>query len=314
MELLKSEFPQLKFEKFPSFTIKYSNNKSLVPAMFFQSFKIIAGIYKEHQYLKKLIRKHQIDIVISDNRFGLWNSNIYSVFITHQIQIKMPASLKFIESSVRAINNYFIKKFDVCWIPDNENGENLSGELSHVSDLPENTKFIGHLSRFNELVSYFETKDRFDIIAILSGPEPQRTNLENILIKQLSNSKLKSLIVRGIPDNENNASDSGNITLVPHLPKNKLKAAILNSCFVICRSGYSSVMDLAALRKTAILIPTPGQTEQEYLAEYLAEKDMFVFEKQSNFNLSRALEQIKIKNPVFPEFGSGLLDKAIAEL
>ncbi len=283
LNLLKSEFPELKHIQFPSFHIKYSKGGNQLFKMMFQSYKILFGIINEHNVLKKLIKEQKIDVVISDNRFGCWNKNIRSVYITHQLMVKMPKGLKFLEYFGYLIHRWFIKKYNECWIPDWEGKDNLSGDLSHKYKIPSNARFIGPLSRFEGLQHVVEAM-KYDIVCILSGPEPQRTILEDILIKQNSKSKFKTIIVRGQPG-KSMPENTEKIEFVNHLPTKQLAETIKRSKLVVCRSGYSGIMDLIALNKKAILIPTPGQTEQEYLAEHVKTNNLFVTVKQDELDL-----------------------------
>lgn len=317
--LLRKEFPDLPWIRLPSATIKYPKNSLLALKILLLSPEIIFGIFKEHKALKKIIKSHDIDIVISDNRYGLWNKKIYSIFVTHQVMIKMPKWLKFLEYPVYLINKAIISKYDKCWIPDIGSGMRLSGDLAHKFRLPANAEFIGLLSRFSTNSSENNTtkkKFSYDILAILSGPEPQRTNLENIIIGQLKTADVKALIIRGKPDECDSPDISGNIRLIPHVPTEKMRNYILAANIVICRAGYSSIMDLIALNRKAILIPTPGQTEQEYLARYLKEKGVFMSVSQKELNLQKDLSCLGeyINKIALPKSDLNLLDNRIKEL
>jgi len=312
LQLLRLEFPNLKWERFPSYQVTYSKNRILAFKMFFSIPTIILGIYKEHKLLKTIIKKWEIDIVISDNRFGLWNKNIYTIFITHQIMIKPPRWLKYSEYPLYRLNRLIILKFNKCWIPDFDKRINLTGDLSHKYKIPANANFIGPLSRFSppsfesEIITTY-----YEILVLLSGPEPQRTIFENLLIKQLTPTGLKTLIVRGISGKTDNLHTEKNIMIIPHLPMVKLQNAILSSKIIICRSGYSTIMDLITLRKKAILVPTPGQTEQEYLANYFKEKGIFYSIIQQKFDLSTALNNYKAFKKDFPLLSSDSIQQEI---
>ena len=159
--------------------------------------------------------------------------------------------------------------------------------------LPNNTIYIGAQSRFE----YEESKKQYSFLAIVSGPEPQRTILEKGLIKALKDREEKSMIVLGKPEIKYEKK-IGNLTIKSHLKGDDLNNVILESHLVICRPGYSTIMDLAKLRKKAIFIPTPGQTEQEYLADYCMKKNICVAQNQSDFNLELAIK----KNETFSGF------------
>jgi len=290
LQLLKSEFPDLHYEIFPSIDISYSKGKFLILKMIISLPRLILCLYKEHKYLKTLINKLNIDIVLSDNRFGLWNKKIYSVFITHQVMVKLPWYCKLLEYPLHKINKFFINKYDLCWIPDLESDNNLSGDLSHKYKNPRKTKYIGPLSRFSiNGKSFFPLMQKNDILLILSGPEPQRSIFESILIRQISKTNYNALIIRGKPGSTNDMITEKNIRCESHLNTIDLKQEILSSKYIICRSGYSSIMDLICLQKDAILVPTPGQTEQEYLAKYYKDKGIFYSISQNRFDLTTAL-------------------------
>ena len=278
LNLLKKEFPNLLCIKFPTFyQIKYSKYLPFALKMALQLPKIIIGIWREHYFLKKIIKNHKINFIISDNRFGLWNKKIKSVFITHQILIKMPIYLKFLEYPVYRLNRFIIEKYNVCWIPDNKNFPYFSGDLSHKYKLPKNAKFIGILSRFSseKKVFFLKKHQKFKkILIIISGVEPQRSILENILIQKFKNTNFKITLIQGKPD-KNIFTQKNNFKFITHLDTKKMKNVIKKHDLVICRSGYSSIMDLIALNKKAIFIPTPQQTEQEYLAKFLMEQKLF---------------------------------------
>ena len=185
----------------------------------------------------------------------------------------MPKGLKFLEPVVWLLHRFFIHRYDQCWIPDFKESKNLSGDLSHKYPLPKNAEFIGPLSRFSAKINIKKPilEDEFDVVAIISGPEPQRTIFEKQIVHQYKNSKDKCLIVRGMPDSliqKENISDQ--LIMFSHLETSILAHYILKAKKIICRSGYSTIMDLYVLNclEKAEFHPTPGQTEQEYLMQY----------------------------------------------
>ncbi|UCH13581.1 MAG: hypothetical protein JSV22_10780 [Bacteroidales bacterium] len=299
LELLKQEFPGLKHIRFPSFTITYGKKKSIVLQMFIQVPKIILGIIREHIALKKLINSYSLDFIISDNRFGLWSKKALTVYITHQINIKLPSTLRFFESLINKINRLIILKYNQCWIPDfAHHKNNLTGELSHNNNIPNNAKFIGPLSRF-KLYSGDNTyaeKFKYDILVIMSGPEPQRTMLEEILTREIKKSEYKTLIVQGKPGVKLFSNITDNITRISHLSTGEFLQTVNRSKYIICRSGYSTIMDLITLKRNAILVPTPGQTEQEYLAGYLSE--FFCSIEQNKIKLEDIINRLQRYQPL----------------
>ena len=265
LAFLQQEFPSLRFIEFPSYAVYYAAGKSQVGAMLFNLPNIIAGIIREHFWLKDLLQSEHFDQVISDNRFGMWSRRTHSIYMTHQVMVKMPQGLQFLEPLVHRIHKAFINRYDECWIPDREK-DGLSGDLSHKYSLTANAKFIGTLSRFQGMVNVEPNMD-YEVVAVVSGIEPQRTMFENDLFLRYKDRPEKVLIVCGQPKAERIERQIGNVTLVLHLSDQKMAAALLGAKKIICRSGYSSIMDLDVLNclHKAELVSTPGQTEQEYL-------------------------------------------------
>ena len=292
-KFFENYFPELLVLDKPSYNISYPKDKSMVSAMLRKTPAIIRTIISEHFWLKKIISEHKISEVISDNCYGLWNKKIHSIFITHQLQIKCPKKLHFLEFFLHKIVLFFVRKYDECYIPDLAGIINYSGELSHQNPLPSNARFIGLLSRFSDNKSELESTS-YDIVFLLSGPEPQRTILENKFVKLLRGQNKKCCIIRGIPGNSAQRENTDEFIWYNHLPDDELKSILLNSKKIICRSGYSTIMDLVELGVKAMLIPTPGQTEQEYLAKYNCSKHNEQFEmiRQENIALKDLIREV----------------------
>lgn len=266
LEFLRKQFPDVRYIEYPSYAIRYSSGKTQIFVMLWNLPSILSGIYNEHRWLKKLLKKEFFDQVISDNRFGLCNRKTHTIYITHQLMIKMPLALKFLEPFAWFVHRQIIHRFNECWIPDVEGNNNFSGDLSHKYPLPRNARFIGTLSRFKN-VDCKAANERYEIVAILSGVEPQRSIFEHQLIQQFRRSGKKMMVVCGQPSAKKRKYHVGDVTLVSHLEDEELVAMLMGAKKIICRSGYSSIMDLEALHclhKTEFS-PIPGQTEQEYL-------------------------------------------------
>jgi hypothetical protein len=260
---LQKEFPKIKIIRFPGISIRYSSGNSQVIALLRQLPKIVFAVFREHEQLKKIIEQEKIDRVISDNRFGLWNKSVKCIYITHQLMIKAPN--RWMEWLLWRLHRWIICRYDECWIPDIEGEGNLSGDLSHRYPLPRNAIFISWLSRFPVSVSA-TIKTYYNNLCLLSGPEPHRTLFEQKMTERFKDSSEKTLIVRGKPDEGNKKTTLGNIDFVADLTDDYMEAYLLDTPHIFCRSGYSTLMDLKVLNCKATLFPTPGQTEQEYLA------------------------------------------------
>ncbi|MFN7118446.1 MAG: glycosyltransferase [Saprospiraceae bacterium] len=288
-QLLQTEFPDLIIEKLPAYNIRYQTD-NMVWNMATQSFKMLHAIYRENRQLQILIKKHQIDAVISDNRLGCFSRQVRSIFITHQINLRLP--YRFVQGWIRRINYFFIRQFDECWIPDVPGDASIAGDLVGKMNTTQ-LRYIGILSRMQR----FNLPQRYDVIVVLSGPEPQRTRLEQAILQQIIHLNYNFLLIQGIPGESGRLATAislnKNVSIVPFLNTKDLNSAIAASDIVICRSGYSSIMDLAVLGKKAIFIPTPRQTEQEYLAERLFSKGIFYYQQQNELNVSAALEAVR---------------------
>lgn len=263
---LKSYFPDLTVIEKPAYNIRYSVRFPVSLMLLFQSRSFLKTIRKEHHWLNQLLTKEQFDEIYSDNCYGLYNQKIRSTIITHQLMVKCPKGLGFLERPLHKKILSYTNKFDACLIPDYEGEANLSGDLSHKYELPANATFIGPLSRFEKRKDEFYEK-QYEFCAILSGPEPLRTELENQCIDLFKKTGKKCVIIRGLPGANHELHIDG-IEVYNHLNDDEFRQIVVQSDKIICRSGYSTIMDLHALNKRAIYIPTPGQTEQEYLAKH----------------------------------------------
>ena len=286
--LLQKEFPNLIFVDLKGYRIKYSRTKFWLPLKLMMQFpKLIYSIYAENRWLKKTIFDFNIDAVISDNRLGLSHTKIPCVYITHQLQIKTGSRLT--ESIANTIHYYFINKFTSCWVPDAEGEINLAGELSHPAILPKvPVKYLGLLSRFEKI----NTAIKYDLCFLLSGPEPQRSIFEKNILADLKHFKGTVILLRGLPGNlPAPVSNSTTLQIHNHLTGAELNLVLQQSKIIICRSGYTTVMDVIKLQKKAILVPTPGQTEQEYLCGYLQQQQLFLGIQQKGFSIAEALKK-----------------------
>lgn len=275
--LLKSEFPDLPFFELPGYDISYPVKRSMTLQMLKTVPQILRGINGEHQALQKLIDSHKIDAVISDNRYGLYSQKVPCVIITHQLNVKTPWG----GGLVRKANFKLISKFQACWIPDFSNGQNLSGNLAQAGNSFPRHRFIGPLSRFSPPAG--RTEKDIDVLAVISGPEPQRTKFEEMVLKESLKTKQKVVVVAGRTD-ELTRSKYGNVEVFSSVKAQDLEQLMHRAKLVLCRSGYSSIMDLAVMGNQAVFVPTPGQTEQEYLAKLHLARGNYYCMTQNQFN------------------------------
>jgi predicted glycosyltransferase len=307
-DLLKMTFPQLQFVFFPSPVIRYSRGKLLWVKLIWQLPAIIISVFKEHKQIKQFIKAYSLDIIVSDNRYGLFCREVYTIFVTHQISPVLPVIFRWLEYPLYLLIKSVIQHYNECWIPDFEDENiNLSGKLSHRFTKPRNARYIGILSRFNmnNMIAEVSADDKYNIVIILSGPEPQISKFEKAVREQVCTCSLKTIIINGLREITLPVffSQNNQITTVSHLETQQFRNVLSNADIIICRSGYSSIMDLITLGRFALLVPTPGQPEQEYLAEYLSDKGWFLYSNQSEFDIDILLKKLPFQTGInHPDF------------
>ncbi|HKK11497.1 MAG TPA: glycosyltransferase, partial [Flavobacteriaceae bacterium] len=239
--------------------------------------KMLKSIKGEKKALKSIIETYRIDGLISDNRLGIHSKNVPSVFITHQLQV-LSGNTTWLSTT---LHQNIINGFDECWVPDNQGAPNLSGDLGHVKTHNIPTKYIGPLSRFNKM----DTKIKYNVLVLLSGPEPQRTMLEEKLSRAFAGYDGALLFIKGTVEDEQKRTKKGNTIVYNFMTSEQLEKVLNESELVVSRSGYTTIMDLAKLNKKAFFFPTPGQFEQVYLAKRLAEQGIAPSCQQEDFTL-----------------------------
>lgn len=275
-KFLKQEISGIEFVSLFGYNMSYAKILPLWVKIFIQFPKLFAVVRKENKWLANYLKKNETDVVISDNRFGFYNENVESIFITHQLNVQAP----FFQNIINRINSSFIEKYSVCWVPDYvEEEKRLSGILSDKNGI-KNTVFIGPLSRFEKTKS---EQKKYAVLILLSGPEPQRTLLEEKLISAFANTNYKVALVRG-SFSECVQKMPSNFYVIDVASSKQLQELFNVSDKIICRSGYSTLMDLDVLGLKALLVPTPGQSEQEYLAKYWQEKFACTCLEQKNIS------------------------------
>ena len=289
-QLLQQEFPAATFVSLPGYNINYGKSKQATRwKLFAQIPTIFKAINAEQKWLTEFVKQNKVDLIISDNRYGFYQKHITSVLITHQLNII--TNNAFSESIVRRLHYRLIKPFNQCWIPDNPYPDNLAGRLSNPVKFPTTAyRYIGWLFRFEKTKSS-NIEIEFDACIILSGPEPQRTILEEKILKHVKDSPNKIALVRGLPNAMFTRVETDNLLYLSHLPSNELNELVLKSKYIICRGGYTSLMEMIGLQKKLILVPTPAQTEQEYLASLLHSRKWALHIDQEDFNLTHAIKE-----------------------
>jgi len=292
--LLEDEFPQLTSVEIDGITMTYQNKGSFALTIGAQILGYLKSIRREHQLVQKIIAEYNIDLIISDNRYGAYSSIVPSIIISHQINILMPKGLQFTSSIVNGWVHKQLKKFNAIWIPDYKGKESIAGALSNNKFAHQHCKYLGILSRFSNgqkssaVKKTNSSNENIKVLAVLSGPEPQRTKFEELLLEKTLPSNYNLTIVRGLPDAIEPLKHAG-VTIINFLNGDDLKTEIENCNIYVGRTGYTTVMDLLCIGKQAILVPTPGQPEQEYLGETMANGTWFKIYSQNSFNFNEAI-------------------------
>lgn len=287
LELLKKEFPQCLFETLPGYEVTYAREaKHFKIKMLFQIPKLIKAVLTEYQTTQKLHRQYTFCGIISDNRLGVRVSNVPSVFITHQTKV-MSGGTTYLST---IIHKLFIHRFNRCWVPDMPNIPNLSGKLGHSEKLQIPVDYLGVISRFQKK----DVPLTYDLCILLSGPEPQRTMLEEQLKAELVRYRFKTIFIRGLVEKVQIVEKIGFVVYYNFMTSDELEHTLNASKYVLSRSGYTTVLDLAALEKQAYFVPTPGQYEQEYLAKKLKKDGVVPYAKQHRFNFEKMWNEIKL--------------------
>jgi UDP:flavonoid glycosyltransferase YjiC (YdhE family) len=305
LEMAGRELPGIMLVEIPGLRIRYSRHLPQYISIFLQLPHIIASAFSDHRTLRRLVRELNPSLIISDNRFGFYHREVFSVYVTHQLRIPFPTLLRFMELPAAWLHRLIINRFDLCLVPDYPGETNLTGRLSHGMKLPRNVVYKGPLSRFDvpDIVPLSPFPGSHDTIIawlsghdpvsgstagagnnpdrppdisifrdqpyaclILSGPEPQRSML---LEKVAESFDTLPLVVLSATPLKGRIHPDGEIRLIISPDKTGMRDVITGASLVIARAGYTSVMELASLGKGAVLIPTPGQTEQEYLGKHL---------------------------------------------
>ena len=297
LEFLKKELPTTKFIVTPDYGISYSQSNFLFFKLIPQISRIFRKIREEKQLCDKIVAEFSPDLVISDHCYGMYHSNIQNYFLSHQIYFAIPQPFQFLSPLISRFNHSFHRKYHKVIIPDlPENGNGLlSGRLSNTPSVQGKYYYAGILSSIRKQVP----NEQVDLLVSISGPEPQRTIFEKIILKQINRISGKKIVVLGKSEKDEIIVYEDDLKVYSHLPRCDMEKLFNQAELIITRPGYSTLMELSELGKIALLVPTPGQTEQQYLANRMAEKGWFYFVDQKHLNLVRDIEIAKTYGGLF---------------
>ncbi len=293
LTLLQKEFPECTFMHFPDYPTPYTKSRFFV-VKFTTSIPImLRAIRMEEKTARRFFKEKKYDLIISDNRFGVYSPDIPSFFISHQLRFSAPKIVSFAEEWAQTFNSHFHEKFTRVIVPDNSpDTVSLSGKLSRNTRQAtlKRIYYAGILSSIRKL----DVEEDIDFLISVSGPEPQRTMLEEVIMKQVQTLPGKKMVLLGRPA-ENFEYKMDNLTTVKSYAGREEMSVLMNRAkFIISRSGYTTVMEIAELgKKRCLFIPTPGQTEQEYLSQYYQDKGWFYSKSQYCLDIVRDVEETK---------------------
>ncbi len=296
-QFLRRELPQATFITTPDYRIRYTRSRWLWPRLLVQFPSLLRGIARERRLCKWVVQQYAPDVILSDHCYGMYDPQVPSFFLSHQIYFHLPGLLSGLEPWVAQFNFYFHRRYRGVIIPDlpDTDGGLLSGRLSRLPRRKERYRYVGLLSS----ISRMDMAEDVDLFISVSGPEPQRTVLEQRVLDQVEALPGKKAVALGRSESTAVVKQSDDLVVYAHLPRREMAALMNRSRMIVSRPGYSTLMELAELGKPALFIPTPGQTEQQYLARRAQEKGWFHFVNQSALNLRRDLEEAK-KYPGLP--------------
>ncbi|OLY95005.1 hypothetical protein BUE76_21335 [Cnuella takakiae] len=307
--LLQAEFPNLPWLPLDGYRVSYgATGWGTALSLARQVPRLVRSIRAEQQWLQHQMSIHRFHLVVSDNRYGLYHPAAYCIFLGHQLQLQTPLGLG--KHLMRRLQYRFINRFDACWVPDFPGAVSLAGSLSHPEQLPAiPVRHTGPLSRLEQPAA---APAQPYVLLLVSGPEPQRSLLEALFLQQAATIPRSFVLVRGLPGRCRIPAVAANIEVYNHLPAAALQDKMAAASLVVCRSGYSTIMDLAAMDKKSILIPTPAQTEQQYLARHLQQQGFAMWCSQAGFNLNKALKDASLfAFRAWPQTPASLLQQAL---
>jgi hypothetical protein len=297
LDFLRHEFPLLPSHPLPSWEIRYAPGPWLVPGLLAGIPRLLRALAAERRVVWRLVERESIGWILSDNRYGVRHPKARSILLTHQLRLSLPRGMGFLEPLTELATARLARGFDAVWVPDQPEPPGLSGKLGHpvLTAAYPPIAWIGTLTRMERAEGL---ATRWDSVSVISGPEPARTRFEARLRQDLSTLPGRHLLVRGRPDLPSGRETLGNLEIVPHLPGAELGREMQAARVVVTRGGYSSLMEMARLRCRCLVVPTPGQTEQAYLARMLAAQGKVRWCAQDRLDLRSELEQAMRLGPL----------------
>jgi len=294
LTLLEQEVPDCDFERLPDYPAPYSSGKHFVPKFVAMAPAMLGAIEKESVRVRRLFRRRQFDLILSDNRFRVRSRRVPSFVLTHQLRFMTPPGLEAFERVTEFFNWVYLRPFERIIVPDAADAaENLSGRLSHDLRYLRRSRRVYYAGPLSSVRRMDGAQD-VDLFLSISGPEPPRTQLERTILEKVQEVEGDRIVVAlGKPEVTETREIDGRIEVHGFLDRPRQQEMLNRARFVVCRSGYTTVMELAELGRKALFIPTPGQTEQVYLGNYYEERGYFHTVDQYDLDLPRDIEKAK---------------------
>ncbi len=291
LNFLQNEIPAAEFITTPDYALRYAKGALLPLSLLAQTPQFLAGIRAEQKLCRKAAQLYQPKLIISDHCYGMSHPEIPSYFITHQVYFAMPPGLERFSALPARFNFHYHRHFGKIIIPDlpDENGGRLSGRLSRLPRQASRYHYAGLLSS----VAQQNIKPDIDVLVSISGPEPQRTLFEKLVLEQIETIPGKKVVLLGKSESTRTLCDREALKVYSHLPRQAAAELMNRARLIVSRPGYSTLMETAELGKPALFVPTPGQTEQVYLARRLQEQGWFHSVAQHRLKLADDIERAR---------------------
>lgn len=288
LAFLRRELPECPYVQTPDYAIEYSRGEGLLLKLALQAPRLARMIRAENRCCRRVVAEFKPDLIVSDHCYGMYHPQVPSYFISHQIYFALPPALERLEGLPAQLNFHYHRQYRRVIIPDlpGPRGGLLSGKLSRLPHDRNRYVYGGLLSS----VCKYSGDESLDLLVTISGPEPQRTLLEEKILAGIDRVPGRKVVVLGKSESADLLLDRPDLKIYAHLPRETMSRLFNQARMVVSRPGYSTLMELAELGKPALLIPTPGQTEQTYLAEYMLENRWFYSVSQAQLELPRDLE------------------------
>ena len=285
--MLRNSFPTLTIHTLPSYKIQYKSKNFLFLFIILQSFTRFWIIWREQLHMRRYQKLYQPNAVISDNRYGCYLKGLKNYLISHQLKL---VTDDVIERLSQKFVDILLKPFDELWIPDIESVK-LSAAMTDVNiSIPK--RWIG----FPDLKLVKDAPaENIELLVLLSGPEPRRTELEKKYLNVIATLPYKVVFIAGNFSQGYKLTETHNCIHHSRMKYEETLQYIARAERIVCRSGYSTLIDLYILeKKNIICVPTAGQPEQEYLADYWTEKGWvkMVEENEVEVKLKDAIEKM----------------------